>query len=754
MAPDFDTWQRGIRRASCRIFAAFCLVLAALQSRALLTTPVDFRGTGVTALGVLVLLIAAYRAWRTLLDTRDAWVFTLLVTAVAADPVAMTRHGVGGDANPAFFLLAATFLAFIVTLRGLAVPVAITATTAVYVTVSVISGGRMLVNVLDESVILATSQVSVWMLFLQLANEAVRADDAHRRSIAEQAAAARSSAEQGARIAAQRTLHDRVLAALILLSSRTPNRGAVRAECRRAARAVASLGGDGPPADSPVDGTQLRGRLETEAASASASTGVAVRIRHTDELLTVVVPARVAEAVCEAVAESLRNVGRHAGVWHADVNLSVAGDAGLLIEILDRGRGIQQGFAPGFGLHQSVFARMHEVGGEASVEVRPGGGTCVALRWLPPPTPVTAPVGASAPELGRIPRNPRLFAAAFSAVLLVGALYLAARYPTDDGSRWTDAMLCLGVVAYLAWCVLAVPRPVALRYAHQAGFLVLPGLLALGLHTAGNGSLLSFDSWVVGLAGIPVILLAMVRPARSVLALAGLESCVVTVAAVLDPTLSPLEVLSPITQTPMFVGLVVYGVSAIARVRRAADAHELALLSALAQREEIAARERALGWHHAWLGREVRPFLEEVAAAQLDPGDRDVQQRAGVLAHAVRDELAAPAQLAEPLRRHIESARVRGIRVRVRASDGCSPTAEHGELEQLMALLSTSDGVTDITVSLPHAATPHPRVVVRPRLSGLQHSAALNLLGDQLLDIDDDDLASIITLYPGQREDR
>ncbi|MDP2775453.1 MAG: hypothetical protein Q8O61_18010, partial [Nocardioides sp.] len=326
-----------------------------------------------------------------------------------------------------------------------------------------------------------------------------------------------------------------------------------------------------------------------------------------------------------------------------------------------------------------------------------------------------------------------------------------ARYPSENASRWVDALVCVGVVGYLAWCVLAVPRPVALRYAHQAGFVVLPGLLALGLYTGGEGGLRSFDSWIVGLCGIPVILLAMTRPMFPVLALAGLESGVVTAAAVLDPTLTPLDVLSPITQTPMFVGLVLYGVSAITRVRRAADAQELSLSAALAHSEEVAARGRALGSHYAWLRSDVRPFLDAVADAELDPAHHDVRRRAHVLALAVRDELSLPAQLPDTFRQHIASARRRGIRVRVRASDEWSPTAEHGELGELLGLLADDEGLTDITLSLTPTAAP-PRVVVRPRLSTNQHSAAVSLLGAQLLDIDEDDLASIITLHPDEPE--
>lgn len=749
MGPDFDTWQRGIRRTTCRIFAGFCLVLAAVQCRAALIGPYGLRTTGVTLVAVAVLLVVAHRGWRARLDAKDAWALTLVVTVVAADPYLVGPTGTGGDQSPAFVLLATAYLAHIVGTRGLAVPVAITATTALYVTASVVLGGRMLGSALDDSVIIATAQLAVWLLVHQLTQEAVRADGAHRRTIREQTEAARRTAEHEAMVAAQRTLHDRVLAALVLLTSRGPDPEATRAECRRAAQAVAALGVH-PTSRGDVDGDQLRLRLETQADAEAASTGVAVHVTLRAAGTAILVPVRVAEAVCGAVSEALRNVGRHAGVQRAEVVVSVD-EAGLLVEVVDHGHGLPAGAAPGFGLRHSVSDRLSEVGGDAQVEALPTGGTRVMLRWQPSGTLPAAPAGGFTAELARIPSHPRSFAGGFALVLLVGALYLAVRYPTSNGPGWADAAVCAGVVAYTAWCVLAVSRPRALRRAHHVGFVVLPGLLALGLHAAGEGGLRGFDTWVVGLCGIPVVLLAMARPALPVIALAALESGVVTAAAVLDPTLAPYDVLSPVTQTPMFVGLVLYGVSAIARVRTAADAHELSLSSALAQRQAVVAREHALGSHYAWLGSEVRPFLEAVADGEVEPGQGAVRQRASTLALAVRDELAVPAQLSASFRRHIASARRLGIRVRVRADDEWQSAAHHRELEALLGLLSTDADLTDITVSLARTSGP-PRVVVRPRLSTPQRSAAVDLLGARLLDIDEDDLASIITLHPGLPE--
>jgi hypothetical protein len=530
----------------------------------------------------------------------------------------------------------------------------------------------------------------------------------------------------------------------------------VRGECRRAAQAITALVTPLPaPAakttEKPVPADDLRRRIQVEASAARGSTGVVTAVAAVaGRLRDVQVPARVAEAMVAAVAEALRNVGRHAGVERAEVTLATAGHAGLLITVADQGRGLRPGTVAGFGLRQSVSQRLHEVGGEAHIESAPGNGTRVTLSWVPPTPELNSSSTDTEPELTRIPLHPRALAAAFTSTLMFGAFYLALRYPAAGGPRWGEAAVSGALLAYATWCVIAVPWPTVLRYTHWVGLVVLPGLLAAGLHIAGPGSLRGFESWIVGMCGIPVVLLAMLRPAGQVLALAALESGIVAVAAVLDPSLGPLDVLAPITQTLMFVVLVVYGNGAIKRVRRSADDQEQVVSTALAERQEMAVRQRILGSHFEWLRTDVRPFLEAVAAEDINPGDQTAQERAKTLALAVRDELAVPAQLPEPVRRHIARARQHGIRVRVRATDLWAPGLPDGRLDGLLDLLSGDPDLSDITLSLPKPSSPL-RVVVRPRLSTRQH-AALALLGSGTVEIDEDDLASIITVHPIRSE--
>lgn len=87
-------------------------------------------------------------------------------------------------------------------------------------------------------------------------------------------------------------------------------------------------------------------------------------------------------AVREAVREVLRNTRKHAGVDRAEVRI-VERSGGVAVIAGDRGAGFRMdGQAGGFGIRESIVARMAEVGGSADIESRPGQGTTVTL-WVP-----------------------------------------------------------------------------------------------------------------------------------------------------------------------------------------------------------------------------------------------------------------------------------------------------------------------------------------------------------------------------------
>jgi signal transduction histidine kinase len=91
---------------------------------------------------------------------------------------------------------------------------------------------------------------------------------------------------------------------------------------------------------------------------------------------------QVAAALVEAVREALRNVTKHAETSAVIVRADTVG-SGVQVTIRDHGCGFDPAkMSRGFGLTQSVEARMTEVGGTARVWSLPGRGTRVTL-WAP-----------------------------------------------------------------------------------------------------------------------------------------------------------------------------------------------------------------------------------------------------------------------------------------------------------------------------------------------------------------------------------
>jgi signal transduction histidine kinase len=87
-------------------------------------------------------------------------------------------------------------------------------------------------------------------------------------------------------------------------------------------------------------------------------------------------------AMCEAVREALRNAVKHSGC--AEVVLRVEErDDGIAVVARDHGKGFDLAARPpGFGIDQSIVARLAEVGGHGVVDSRPGQGTKVTM-WVP-----------------------------------------------------------------------------------------------------------------------------------------------------------------------------------------------------------------------------------------------------------------------------------------------------------------------------------------------------------------------------------
>lgn len=87
-------------------------------------------------------------------------------------------------------------------------------------------------------------------------------------------------------------------------------------------------------------------------------------------------------ALCDAVRESLRNTVKHAGADLVVLRVEER-DGGIAVVARDHGAGFDvRERPPGFGISQSILARLAEVGGHGTVESQPGRGTRVTM-WVP-----------------------------------------------------------------------------------------------------------------------------------------------------------------------------------------------------------------------------------------------------------------------------------------------------------------------------------------------------------------------------------
>lgn len=182
-----------------------------------------------------------------------------------------------------------------------------------------------------------------------------------------------------------RMMHDTVLQALESMALTGPadriDPGLALSELRAVARGQAallrrSLGQLAPSAVSDDLLVQLQG-----VAAEASEQGLRTELVCAGLLDQTLAPTSAA-AMREAVAEALRNTLKHSGVTAAVVRVSTTG-GGVEATIRDHGRGFsatEESF--GFGLTQSVVARVEEVGGVVDVESWPGKGTRVRM-WVP-----------------------------------------------------------------------------------------------------------------------------------------------------------------------------------------------------------------------------------------------------------------------------------------------------------------------------------------------------------------------------------
>ncbi|MCU1454600.1 MAG: liaS [Acidimicrobiales bacterium] len=192
---------------------------------------------------------------------------------------------------------------------------------------------------------------------------------------AESAARAERLAIETERNRQHRLLHDSALQTLEAIANGLVGEPAgaqarARQEANRLRRALAGI-----EPDSDLD--QALSDLAAEAA------GLGVEVEHSIGSIPDLQPA-VVHALADATREALRNVAKHAETNCAVVRADGA-EGGVRVTVRDHGVGFDaDSTGPGFGLSQSVHARLAEVGGRASVWSVPGRG-CRLTMWVPGP---------------------------------------------------------------------------------------------------------------------------------------------------------------------------------------------------------------------------------------------------------------------------------------------------------------------------------------------------------------------------------
>jgi hypothetical protein len=120
-----------------------------------------------------------------------------------------------------------------------------------------------------------------------------------------------------------------------------------------------------------------------EAGNQSAVCGLRVTYHFAN--LPEQLPAAVIDALARATAEALSNVAVHARTGRAQLSalaLDGAARPGVTVAVVDQGSGFDPNAVQwGYGIRNSILARVAEVGGAASIDSHPGQGTRVDLRW-------------------------------------------------------------------------------------------------------------------------------------------------------------------------------------------------------------------------------------------------------------------------------------------------------------------------------------------------------------------------------------
>jgi hypothetical protein len=519
----------------------------------------------------------------------------------------------------------------------------------------------------------------------------------------------------------RRLVHDRVLGALAAVAAgRDPD--AVARACQRALSELTLL-------DPTASASALRDAL-------LANTHPRVRVVGAGWQMSP--PARVTTAFCDSAGEAIRNAGLHAGVDEVSVELATtrAGQAAVIVR--DTGSGFDPAQTPGFGLSESIVARMGQVGGEVLIESSPGMGTSVSLLWphrsslqMRPQVGVLAPGHRSGLYVGvMLPA-------------IVAIIYMAVQHAPSSSNPGLSVGLAALLAAAMLRCARYVGRgrPSWLAVVAIAIFHAVMTILVLSLGP--ERSLLSLDAWVV--MGCSVVIGSVSLEARlgqSAL-LAAAEVTTVVAFAFRSPYLGAFEPVGALIM-PIACAAMSYAFGALLRRGSTLVSIQDALADAEMDESGWIESAQAARRHYATqLQANVAPFLAYCATA-MPPASAQLSARAATLAAHCRDLLALSETMPPAIRAVVLEARERGVRVAVRDAPSVSPVA----WAVLSAVLRNSRDSDAVTLIPARQGTPA-RVTTIPRVASSAEADIRADLRDQVIWIEYTDVTtSFIPVSP------
>lgn len=563
------------------------------------------------------------------------------------------------------------------------------------VQLALMSAGRGTLSLtrFDEWIMPSGATLAMAVIVTGLRRSARQADHASRQDTAMRLDATLAANATAAQEEARRLVHDHVISALRSVEVEHDPK-TVRDSCRRALDAIAGLDPVGSAAH----------LAEAFAKVPDAAVTVAGR-------WAVVVPERVLHALRDAAQEAVRNAQRHSGTARVAIRLTTTPRGQAAIEVTDSGVGFDAaayGENAGFGTSQSIAGRLSAVGGTAHVTSAPGAGTTVRLIWPALPEPVVGGI----PSWGRAHRS-RFYVTMLLPLVLVN-LYLSLRHPgTSAGASLVLAVVVGTVTLANAWRFGQAP-PTRLGLAALALF-ALTATWA-GLVLAGDGALMSLESWIVGFCADLLAVIGLEVAVGTLAVLTVLQVGTVAAYAAHDPTITVFEP-SGALLTP--VALALLAATLGGTLRRGDRRLELDDAVRRARAEEAGWQTRLTEAQQRYLGRitgDIAGFL-----ALLDAGgvvDEAVRQRAAVLAQRCRDDLLQAEPLPAELADAIAAARSAGVVVNLRQGAIDDP-----RLRELLVSVLASSAPRSVTAVTPSAVAPA-RLVVMPPL----RSADLNAI--------------------------